>query len=56
MNDIKLRPCPFCGGKPEMKITKYGGSYVMCTKCFCRTIDGGYGIVRAMWNRRAKEK
>ena len=56
MSEIKLKPCPFCGGKAEMKITKYGGSYVICTQCFCRTIDGGYGIVKAMWNRRAGEQ
>ena len=52
MSDVRLLPCPFCGGETKTKITKYGGSYVICTKCFCRTIDGGYGIVKANWNRR----
>ena len=52
MSEIKLKPCPFCGGEAKMKITKYGGSYVMCNKCYCRTTDGGYGVVQAMWNRR----
>lgn len=52
MCDVKLLPCPFCGGEAKMKITKYGGSYVMCKSCFCRTMDGGYGVVKAMWNRR----
>ena len=56
MSKVNLLPCPFCGGKAEMRITKYGGSYVMCTRCFCRTIDGGHGIVKAMWNRRAGEQ
>lgn len=56
MSETKLLPCPFCGGEAIMRITKYGGSYVMCAKCFCRTIDGGHGIVRALWNRRAGEQ
>lgn len=56
MSKVNLLPRPFCGGKAEMRITKYGGSYVLCTQCFCRTIDGGYGVVKAMWNRRKGEQ
>ena len=37
-----INPCPFCGGKAELRTTIYEGkrkgvpidSYVTCTKCF----------------------
>lgn len=52
----QLTPCPFCGGKAEIRMTKYGGSYVICTNCFCRTTDGGMGIAVCLWNRRKENK
>ena len=37
-NEIQLKPCPFCGGKAEIKYVQSGWSYentayVRCTKC-----------------------
>lgn len=37
-NEIKLKPCPFCGGKAEIKYVQSGWSYeniayIRCTKC-----------------------
>ena len=35
-----LKPCPFCGGKGEIKNEIIWGehrTYVRCKECFCRT-------------------
>lgn len=40
MDEIKLKPCPFCGGKGEIKnetVWNQTRSYVRCEKCFCQT-------------------
>lgn len=40
---IKLKDCPFCGGRAEIKCKTFGWGgnctlkYVGCTKCGCRT-------------------
>lgn len=32
---IKLKPCPFCGGKAELLYDSIGnGCYVICKKCY----------------------
>lgn len=52
----ELKNCPFCGGKAEIRMNKYGGSYVVCTSCYCQTADGGMGIVKCYWNRRVEDE
>ena len=38
MNEIKLLPCPFCGGEAELlKGLCELDNYVMCLKCRCKT-------------------
>lgn len=37
MSEIKLLPCPFCGGEAELDIDDLGNWLVRCKKCFCRT-------------------
>lgn len=53
--DAKLKRCPFCGKKAELRHTKDGFSYVVCANdgCYCRT-DGCLNDTEAikMWNRR----
>lgn len=53
MNELELRPCPFCGGDAEL-CKSYGSdepkvyydtAYVRCTKCHAKTktvITNGY--------------
>lgn len=42
MNEIKLKPCPICGGEgmiyhQSSKYTDHDGDYVYCMNCGCRT-------------------
>lgn len=67
MSEIKLKPCPFCGGVAELIIDKQivlrsleRCATVRCTKCGCRTDsyllesmhDKCERVINA-WNRRA---
>ena len=66
MNEIKLKPCPFCGGEAVIHVG--GGVCVICKECGCSTtslVDGNYqgkphggAIYRVVkkWNRRAGEQ
>ena len=56
MPDLKLRECPFCGGKAELFHSYDGYHCVQCTCCACGTIHmrTESGAAR-MWNRRAGE-
>ena len=37
MSEIKLLPCPFCGGEELAIGSSELHNYVMCTKCLCKT-------------------
>jgi Lar family restriction alleviation protein len=51
---LKLKPCPFCGGKPELR-TSVSGCYTTCTHCGASTTLTCYKDNAAdMWNRRGK--
>lgn len=64
MNDIKLKPCPFCGGHAKMFNDKEGVSfetlklapetiiYIMCDSC--PALTSGHTIQEAVanWNTR----
>lgn len=66
MAEIKLKPCPFCGGKAEIK--RYVGfafeqAYVECTSCEVQTkmIDPSLKYcandkAAELWNNREEEK
>lgn len=52
MSEIKLKPCPFCGGKAE-SFQDYMGWFVVQCKCGIGTLH--YSTLEAAvkaWNRR----
>ena len=57
MNELK--PCPFCGRKPELRRDDDGFSYIVCANdnCYVRT-DGHLNDNAAIkaWNRRVGEQ
>ncbi|MEI3020810.1 Lar family restriction alleviation protein [Ruminococcus sp.] len=56
MSEIKLKPCPFCGGKAGLYHTHDGRSCVQCDECGISTLrkmDARLAI--QMWNRRSSE-
>ena len=53
----KLKPCPFCGGKPEVRggTTVLSLTQIRCTDCQCCTAYWrGYDKAVEVWNRRVK--
>lgn len=52
MNEVKLKPCPFCGGQTDMA-TWIGGYRVICKKCGAATASASTrdAVVKA-WNKR----
>ena len=62
MSKLELKPCPFCGGKAEIrKYHHYGLGdeyWVVCTSCGVHTpggIDNKEHIEVKIWNRRVKQ-
>ena len=55
MSEIKLKPCPFCGSKAELRYNKDGFAYILCANdgCYART-DGCLNENEAsrLWNTR----
>lgn len=58
MNDIKLKPCPFCGGKAEVE-NHVCAVYVRCKECHASTAASTAMLERCalddvveLWNRR----
>ena len=50
----KLKPCPFCGGKPYLaNVAMVGCAYVVCTDCRMQSEDGTMNRVTTAWNTRA---
>ena len=63
IQEIRLKPCPFCGNKAKYFDDIGGGwRYVACVRCGCRTAmyppcNGELrDIAVARWNKRADEK
>lgn len=60
MSEIKLKPCPFCGGKAKLKsyeLKEPAAStlyWVACSKCFAKTTSKLFSEVEAInkWNMR----
>lgn len=36
------KPCPFCGGNPELLVNGAGGIVIMCVKCGASVLFGPY--------------
>lgn len=52
MNEIKLKPCPFCGGQTDMA-TGIGDYRVICKKCGAATASASTRDAAAKaWNKR----
>lgn len=53
-DNIELKPCPFCGGKPDLhsKDTPTGVSYVECVECGVQMGGGDDAEVAEQWNNR----
>lgn len=54
MNEIELKPCPFCGAPAEIRETSGHDYFVKCTGCGARTRnhqENQNGAVER-WNRR----
>ena len=49
--ELRLKPCPFCGGDPRVTITDHGSSFITCTDCDTAFFGGADDIAPA-WNRR----
>lgn len=54
MSEIKLLPCPFCGGEAKVKVSwRNEDTYVECRNCYSRT--DGFGLEECaieQWNTR----
>lgn len=52
---VKLKPCPFCGSKPNMPLPYYGFNWeIRCSRCgFGLRKESETGCVKA-WNKRYK--
>lgn len=57
MSEIKLKPCPFCGGEAEMIEDANHMSFVRCEQRCCRTyFFESPKVASIAWNRRAGEQ
>ena len=56
-DDVKLKPCPFCGAEAELKHSSTWDYFVRCTDCGARTRQHHENDVGAVygWNRRSYE-
>lgn len=60
MSEIKLKSCPFCGGKAE-SLTPWAGTvcgyWVRCEACGCETaVYSTKEQAEKVWNRRTGEQ
>ena len=52
-----LKPCPFCGGKVELKMNCYEQWKIACIKCECSCWVGDSRSEKSVakaWNRRTE--
>ena len=57
VNEIELKPCPFCGSPAKHNEDKKneGYWYVDCTECDCNMLEEGWISADELWNRRPIE-
>lgn len=56
MQEVELKPCPFCGGNAEQRKNRFIGweYWIQCTKCGATTKSSHYEkLASEVWNRRA---
>lgn len=56
-NEIKLKPCPFCGHTPMIDESKRQRMNIFRVKCSCGVNTGYYatiGLPVKVWNTRTK--
>ncbi len=60
MDEIKLKPCPFCGSDAEMQRDKYRGLrtfYVRCWGCGAQTdLEYAEEFAAELWNERVNDE
>lgn len=56
MNEYNLLPCPFCGGKAELKKGNGIFRYVQCCKCEASSCVDKPEIAVESWNKRVPEE
>lgn len=60
MDEIKLKPCPFCGSDAEMQRDKYRGLrtfYVRCWGCCAQTdLEYAEEFAAELWNERVNDE
>ena len=60
MNEMELKPCPFCGGKAKFSLFFLCRDTIVCTECHACIVPpiiGAYskGELAAEWNGRAEQ-
>lgn len=57
MSDVKLKPCPFCGGKAYIDNCDGIIYMVGCNDCCCEIVEYFYSASEAVeaWNDRVSE-
>lgn len=54
--ELKLKPCPFCGGEPTLTDCDDGKAWVQCYECFTEgPLYASTDESIAAWNRRSGE-
>jgi Lar family restriction alleviation protein len=55
---MKLKPCPFCGGKAEIRKTRVLGYYtIYCLGCAVKMFSYPFKVdVIQKWNNRVREE
>ena len=56
MNETKLKPCPFCGGKARRYYGNHDMHGVVCNKCGAKQYGyANQASATKAWNRRADD-
>lgn len=57
MNEVELKPCPFCGSKDVTVYELYPSSYARCRVCGAEgSLRDSHDEAVAAWNRRTNAK
>lgn len=60
MDEIKLKPCPFCGSDAEMQWDKYRGLRTFYVRCWGRgaqtDLEYANEFAAELWNERVNDE